>query len=211
MKRSLAALALVALLFATPRPAAATVTALRSAPLAITGVTTASPIVVTTATNNLATNDWVLVIGVFGEPEANGIWQCSAVAATTCTLSGSVGTGTYQANTGQLIKLNVQATTTGAWFDVSGADRILIHVWSLAGSTSTVLVEQVGQQTAVGTPQSPAVPDPAFTTVTITNPSATGEYWSVPTATNVRVRVSAYTSGSIYANIEAYRGTTRIL
>lgn len=63
--------------------------------LAISGATNATPIVLTTATNTLVNGDLVSVAGVTGNTAANGIWQVSAVSATSCTLVGSVGNGAY--------------------------------------------------------------------------------------------------------------------
>lgn len=66
-----------------------------AAAIAISDATNASPIVLTTATHNMAVGDFVYVTGVTGNTAANGIWRVSAADATHLTLEGSTGNGTY--------------------------------------------------------------------------------------------------------------------
>lgn len=204
-------LGLLALAIGLAMPAAAATTALKGPALAITAATNATPIVLTTASNVLVANDWVVVTGVQGNVAANGVFQCSAVGATSCTLLGSVGSGVYTVG-GTLQPLETAANTTGNWFDVSGADRVLVQVWSNAGSTATVTIEQSAQPVVVGgfDPIRAVGVTPAFVVATITNPAATGEYWSVPSTGYVRLRVSGWAAGAVYGTVEAYRGATRL-
>src|SRR5215831_3267214 len=64
--------------------------------VAVTGGTTATPIVLTTAAHGIPVGDVasVTVVGV-GGLNANGTWIAQAVDATHLTLRGSVGSGTY--------------------------------------------------------------------------------------------------------------------
>lgn len=62
--------------------------------IAITGVTTANPGVVTVAAHPYVVGETVLVAGVVGATQANGVWVISAKGATTFTIPVNV-TGTY--------------------------------------------------------------------------------------------------------------------
>ena len=65
--------------------------------LRVTGGTNATPIVLTiNAGHGLKVGDRIRVAGITGLTAANGEWNISAVgAATTITLEGSVGNGTF--------------------------------------------------------------------------------------------------------------------
>jgi len=64
--------------------------------LNITGATNATPIVVTLpAGHALKNGDRIAIAGVTGNTGANGEWSLGAVGATTATLLGSVGNGTF--------------------------------------------------------------------------------------------------------------------
>ena len=64
--------------------------------LAITGATTATPIVLTTASaHGLGPGAYVIVTGVLGNTNANGTFIASAASGSSITLAGSVGNGTY--------------------------------------------------------------------------------------------------------------------
>lgn len=92
-------------------------------------------------------------------------------------------------------------TSTGSTiaYAIASADTIRVQVWSSAGSVATVTIDVRSSGTA-----------PWYTVATISNPSTSGEYWSIPRSIDVRVNVSAYTSGTISANLEAYRGQARV-
>lgn len=89
-------------------------------------------------------------------------------------------------------------TTTGASATVDAFSHRLLraHVWSASTSVATVTIEVRSSTTA-----------PWFTVATVTNPAnaSGGEYWSVPRCYQMRVNVSAYTSGTITATIERYK------
>lgn len=70
--------------------------------LAITAATTASPIVITTASpHNCLTGDYVQVNGVQGLSGANGTFLTTKVSANQLSLNGSTGSGSYTSG-GQL-------------------------------------------------------------------------------------------------------------
>lgn len=64
--------------------------------LPITGASTATPIVLTTASaHGLSAGAFVTVSGVLGNTNANGTFTAAAAAGSSITLAGSVGNGTY--------------------------------------------------------------------------------------------------------------------
>ena len=64
--------------------------------LRVTGGTNATPIVLTiNAGHGLKLMDHIRVGGITGLTSANGEWHVSVVTATTITLEGSVGNGTF--------------------------------------------------------------------------------------------------------------------
>lgn len=67
------------------------------APVAVTGGTATTPIVLTTAAHGIPVGevDVVTVAGVGGLSGANGTWVVQAITATTLRLRGSVGGGAY--------------------------------------------------------------------------------------------------------------------
>jgi hypothetical protein len=68
----------------------------------VTNVTATSPIQVTTGTpHGLATGDYVQVNAVLGITGANGVAVCTKLSATTVSLNGTTGAGTYMGG-GQL-------------------------------------------------------------------------------------------------------------
>lgn len=65
-------------------------------PVAITGATNGTPIVITTSTpHGLATGAAAVVSGVVGNTAANGTWAVNVVSATTLALQWSTGNGAY--------------------------------------------------------------------------------------------------------------------
>ena len=70
---------------------------LRSAnvPVAVTGATNASPIVVTSTGHALNTGDAVAISGVAGNTAANGTFTVTKIDANTFSLNGSTGNGAY--------------------------------------------------------------------------------------------------------------------
>ena len=62
----------------------------------ITAASDSSAIVITTgSTADLSTGSTVAVSGVLGNPAANGTWTITVLSATTFSLNGSAGNGTY--------------------------------------------------------------------------------------------------------------------
>jgi hypothetical protein len=62
--------------------------------VAITGVTTANPSVVTAAAHGLVTGQWVTIASVGGATQANGLWQVTVLSSSTFSIAVNV-TGTY--------------------------------------------------------------------------------------------------------------------
>jgi hypothetical protein len=102
---------------------------------AITNASTASPSVLTISGGDITTNDIVQVYDVQGMSGVNGMWVANPASATSVTLLGSTGTGSYLYG-GYVTKLSVmkfQATfgpssgnwTTG-WYE-----------WAIINGTST--------------------------------------------------------------------------
>lgn len=86
-------------------------------------------------------------------------------------------------------------TTTGATVNTFGHRIIGTQVWSAAGSVATVQVECRSYASA---PWWPCVNGG------VVNPDATGVYYTLPRAYQYRLRISAYTSGTISGTIERY-------
>lgn len=92
------------------------------------------------------------------------------------------------------------STGNTIWYPIATADVIRIQIWSSAGSVASCVL-QVSSANAGA---------PAFPLATVTDPTASGEYWSIPKAGFARVSIATYGSGTVQANIEAYRGGERI-
>src|SRR5689334_6040671 len=111
-----------------------------------------------------------------------------ALAVTILPKTAEASTG------GAILVLNAVTTTaTSSTVNVATSDVTRVQVWSAAGSVATAQVECRSRSDA---PWFACVPSG------ITNPDSTGEYWSIPLTMQVRVRVSAYTSGTISAAVE---------
>jgi hypothetical protein len=183
--------------------------------LVITGATTATPIVVSTTPNTLAATDWVFIAGVQGIPEANGWWVCSAASSSSCTLTGSVGVGTYTQG-GTLTPLEVRAATAGPWFSIGKADRASVLVFSPGGATDTVTIEGSSQPNMVAGLKG-GITTPASILATVTNSTAAGTITllgggsTIPIPQFVRVNASSVGSGVVYALAEAWSGNEAIL
>ncbi len=180
---------------------------LHSAPIAITWASNTSPIVVQTASQTLAANDWVQVYGVQGAVGANGIWQCEAVSSTSCVLLGSLASGAYTQG-GTLFALGANAVGPSAWYDTSKADKCFVHVWAPpSGATATVTIENSSQPLTLGPP------GPAVIQTTLSNPTATGTYTAVTNLGNgVRTNITVYATPAarIYSVIECYSKGVKI-
>jgi hypothetical protein len=64
-------------------------------PVAVTGATNASPIVLTSTGHNLVSEDVISVSGILGNTAANGIFTVTKVDANSFSLNGSSGNGAY--------------------------------------------------------------------------------------------------------------------
>lgn len=178
----------------------------------ISGATNASPIVLTLASGHgLKTGDRLAVAGITGNTGANGEFTLGAVTATTATLMGSVGNGTY----GGTPRAAVICDTTPHMKDHSAT---LILSGNLVGtldieSYASYADFAAGVNTApgaiapavspsVGTNSAGSASAPAKTTVTaaVTNAALCCE---VKLAKYMRTVVTAYTSGTYAASLEA--------
>jgi hypothetical protein len=78
--------------------------------------------VTTTSAHFLATGDYVTITGCTGNTAANGTWQVTVIDSTNYTLNGSLGNGTYTANSGAMRRRIVYMMKPGgSWkFTASG-------------------------------------------------------------------------------------------
>ncbi len=86
-------------------------------------------------------------------------------------------------------------TTTGASAaqDTGDATYVRVHVYSAAGSSATVVIQQSLDNSVW------------YNVATISDPSATGELWSVASVAYTRVNVTVRASGTISAKVEVQR------
>ena len=99
--------------------------------IAVTGATNASPIVITTAANSLATGDVVTIASVGGNTAANGTFRVTVLSSTTFALQGSTGNGAY-----------TSGGTVAKWHRIQKAAREggggRIHGWRLTTNSTNV-------------------------------------------------------------------------
>lgn len=105
--------------------------------------------VTTTSAHFLATGDYVTITGATGNTAANGTWRVTVLNSTQYTLDGSLGNGTYTANSGAMRKrLVIMMKPNGSWkFTSSGngqcwngaqiASDTYVIPWDGTKSTST--------------------------------------------------------------------------
>lgn len=99
----------------------------------VSGATTTSPIIITTAVDhNLNNGDTVMVYGVLGSVNANGVWTVQNATQTTFELANSVGGAPYTSG-GRCIKVASTAISDKS----SGRDWLAIHTGKsqIAGTT----------------------------------------------------------------------------
>lgn len=186
--------------------------------LTITGATNATPIVITLGANHgLKNGDRIAIAGVTGNTNANGEWTLASVGATTATLLGSVGNGAFG---GTVRVANI--------FDATPHMRGHSGVMHLYGNgLATLLLEAfesytefaAGNNVNLGSVPAPVV-SPGIAGVTNTNAtsasSSTVASSSIVVAATMagmpfemkmprylRATLSAYTSGTLGAAIEA--------
>lgn len=82
------------------------------------------------------------------------------------------------------------AIFTGPWIDTGGTNVCTnAQIWSATTSTATVLFEQSNDKSIV------------WTVATVSNPSATQSFVGPGVAKYSRLKISAYTGGTLYGNI----------
>jgi hypothetical protein len=112
-----------------------------------TGVTNASPIVVTAAGHNLQNGDFVYLTGIQGNTAANGGWSVTGVSGSNFSLYGSIGNGTYEAGSGTFAARGV-----GVGSEISRLNGLLVNTQMMtAYNGSTPYTISSGQATYVGT------------------------------------------------------------
>ncbi len=186
--------------------------------LAISAATNATPIVITlNAGHGLKNGDRIAIAGVTGNTNANGEWTLASVTATTAVLQGSVGNGTFGGT-----------PRVATIFDITPSMRnhsSALHLWG--NGLATLLLEafeSYAEFAAGNNAQLGVVPAPILSPGApgITNTSASGASSStvasssiVVAATNqgmvvemkmpryLRATLSAYTSGTLGASVEA--------
>ena len=89
-------------------------------PLAITGATNASPIVITVTGHPYATGDVITITNVGGNTAANGTWVITKVDANSFSLTNSTGNAAYTSNTGYSV---AEGTTKGLYTAIQAAMR----------------------------------------------------------------------------------------
>lgn len=117
------------------------------------------------------------------------------------TLASGKGVSAYPCGTANANTL-FNSVTTSAVYPISYATDIRVTIYSDAGSTATVAIETA--PTATGPWFDVTASDP------ITDPSATGEQWSIPRHEFLRINVSAHAAGNIRACINAWRDATKV-
>jgi hypothetical protein len=112
----------------------------RNSGQAITGATTATPIVITTGSaHGLSTGDEAYVNSVLGL-NANGLWTVTVLTATTFSLDTSVGVGAYTAATGWF---NARVGTTkpslqdGRYCKTGDKTRLYLGTFRTTSTTTT--------------------------------------------------------------------------
>jgi hypothetical protein len=73
---------------------------------AITGATNATPIVITSNAHGFSNSQLVVITGVGGNTNANGVWQIANVTTNTFELSGSVGNAAYTSG-GSVVNITI--------------------------------------------------------------------------------------------------------
>lgn len=123
--------------------------AFRNSGQAITGATTATPIVITANAHGLSNGDEVYIDGVFGNTPANGTWTVANVTANTYELTGSVGAGAYTAATGwfnaRTAAGKLTLATTGTYTKIADLTRRykgLVRTGTVAGQSEDSLLKR---------------------------------------------------------------------
>jgi len=119
-------------------------------PNSITNVTATTPIKITSANHGLTTGNIINIQDVAGSiastvnsNSAKTTWTVTVIDANTFSLNGSVGSGTYTANTGSWVPAITAATnaspiviTTGAPHNIPSTGTFTINVTGVTGNTA---------------------------------------------------------------------------
>lgn len=153
--------------------------------ITLSNSTNASPIVVTLgAGHGLKSGDRIAISGITGNTNANGEWSLAAVGATTATLVGSAGNG---AHGGSPVVANI--------CDVSPHMQRNAATVMLGGNAF------VGTAVVEGSDDNVSWADVKKGVALAANPGVTA--FEVDLRRYMRLRCSAYTSGSVNAALIA--------
>lgn len=134
--------------------------------LAISNCTNATPIVVTTPTHGLSTNDTVYITGVTGNTACNGTFAITVVTGTTFSLNGSTGNGAYGAG-GTVQKIVPVGART-------------IRYPTTGNFTGAVTVSLIPTTTGIVTPTGSAAGVTYRVTYFINDGTSFTEQWNIP-------------------------------
>lgn len=147
--------------------------------------TNATPIVLTLTTGHgQKVGDRIVVSGITGNTNANGIWSLSAVAATTGTLEGSIGNGTHG---GTPVIAAVMDKTP--FMANHSAAAVVGNTPGAAVFVGTALVESSDDNSTFADAIASGIAMPAAT-------AGVGFGFEVKLKRYMRFRASAYTSGA---------------
>lgn len=182
-----------------------------AAGIVITGGTNATPIVATiTAGHFLKENDRIAISGVTGNTNMNGEWTVTSVTATTAILSGSTGNGTFggTVRVAQVFNKTPMMRNHSAAMHLGGnlvgtIDFEAYESYSdfAAGANTAGAVAPVVSP-SLGTNTNGSAVLPAKTTLVAAATNA-GFAAEIKMPTYMRMVVTAYTSGTIGAFVEA--------
>lgn len=114
-----------------------------------------------------------------------------------------LGAGLARADVGSAETIINGATVdTSVERNVSKAASVGIQVWNTAGGSAVAVVTIYGRAcpgTGVTTCAAPWFP-----LLTVNNPDARGEYWSVAQTMRLKAEVSGYLSGTIFVVLETH-------
>lgn len=142
---------------------------------AITGATTATPIVITSAGHGRATGDIVTIAGVGGNTPANGTFRVLVLTSSTFSLVGSIGAGTYtsggtvqfrggnQLGTGTSNMLATGAATDTFYFKLVVLTGNIIGVTGITFKLSGDAGRHYGPTISLGTASSYVIPKSGIT------------------------------------------------
>ena len=186
--------------------------------LLISGATNATPIVITVAANSgLKTGDRIAIAGITGNTGANGVWTLEAVTATTFRLLGSVGNGTYggtprcaqvfdstptmKGHTGVLqIGGNLVGTVTltafGSYAEFAANDNSLL-------GTVLAPIKSSAVQGVTNTNATSASSSTKATSALVLAATNAGSEYEINMPYILHAEVTAYTSGTVIATVQA--------